>query len=247
MSTSPFPLYELLRLRRVEVGYDLGDVESATKISRHYLQAIEEKKFAALPSAIYTKNFLRSYTTFLGIDDDDGLADFLSEFNDFKQQEETGKYMKHCLKNTSTKSHDLPKILRRLTVSVIVAIIISYMGLEIRNIFVPPSLTILQPKDDAIFTRDTMTIVGQTEPEALVKINDEEILPDAQARFTKEVRLQDGINIITIRAKKKHSKEMTVKRHILYAPEKTKNFVDVRTNQPASASGRKVSEWKLNR
>jgi len=61
----------------------------------------------------------------------------------------------------------------------------------------------------------SITVDGQTEPEAEIKINDEIILNNHNGYFSQTINLKKGLNNIVITAKKKYSQEITVTRQIL--------------------------------
>jgi Helix-turn-helix domain len=60
--------------RRREV--DLAEVEAATRIRPRYLRAIEEEEWGALPGGFYTRGFIRTYASFLGLDGDRLAEDY---------------------------------------------------------------------------------------------------------------------------------------------------------------------------
>ena len=49
---------QLLRKVRESLGVELADISAKTKISRTYLQALEDDRFADLPALVYTRGFL---------------------------------------------------------------------------------------------------------------------------------------------------------------------------------------------
>ena len=49
-------------------GLSLDDCQRATRISRRYLEALEEDDYAALPAPVFARGFLRSYAQYLGVD-----------------------------------------------------------------------------------------------------------------------------------------------------------------------------------
>lgn len=63
----------LIRAREAR-GRTLDDAERDTRISRHYLQALEDEHFDLLPAPVYLRGFLRSYARYLGIEDDPLIA-----------------------------------------------------------------------------------------------------------------------------------------------------------------------------
>ena len=64
----PKPIGDRLRDTRIARRLSLEDVERDTRISRHYLQALEDERFDVLPAPIYARGFMRSYAGYLGLD-----------------------------------------------------------------------------------------------------------------------------------------------------------------------------------
>lgn len=59
---------ERLKNARAARGLSIEEAALATRIRAHYLQAIEEGNFSALPSAVQGRGFLHSYASFLGVE-----------------------------------------------------------------------------------------------------------------------------------------------------------------------------------
>ena len=57
-----------LREARNRRKVDLSEVEAAIKIRVRYLQAIENEEWDALPGGAYSRGFIRTYASFLGLD-----------------------------------------------------------------------------------------------------------------------------------------------------------------------------------
>jgi len=47
---------------------DLSEVEAATRIRLRYLRAIENEEWGVLPGGVYTRGFIRTYASYLGLD-----------------------------------------------------------------------------------------------------------------------------------------------------------------------------------
>ncbi len=63
-----------LREARNRRKVDLSDVEATIKIRVRYLRAMENEEWDALPGGAYTRGFIRTYASYLGLDGD-RLAD----------------------------------------------------------------------------------------------------------------------------------------------------------------------------
>jgi len=57
-----------LREARNRRKVDLSEVETAIKIRVRYLQAMENEEWDALPGGAYTRGFIRTYASYLGLD-----------------------------------------------------------------------------------------------------------------------------------------------------------------------------------
>jgi transcriptional regulator with XRE-family HTH domain len=58
----------ILREARNRRKIDLSEVEEATRIRIRYLQAIENEEWDVLPGGVYTRGFIRTYASYLGLD-----------------------------------------------------------------------------------------------------------------------------------------------------------------------------------
>jgi cytoskeleton protein RodZ len=57
-----------LREARIRRKVDLSEVEQRTKIRVRYLRALENEEWDVLPGGSYTRSFIRTYGSFLGLD-----------------------------------------------------------------------------------------------------------------------------------------------------------------------------------
>src|SRR3954451_3398867 len=60
----------ILREARNRRKVELSEVEAATRIRFRYLRAIEDEEWDVLPGGVYTRGFIRTYASFLGLDGD---------------------------------------------------------------------------------------------------------------------------------------------------------------------------------
>jgi len=69
----------VLRKARDRRKVELSEVEAATKIRLRFLRAIENEEWDVLPGGVYTRAFVRTYATFLGLDGERLAEDFRNE------------------------------------------------------------------------------------------------------------------------------------------------------------------------
>ncbi len=68
-----------LRDARNRRKIDLSEVEDATKIRNRFLRAIENEEWDVLPGEIYTRAFIKTYASYLGLDGERLAEDFTAE------------------------------------------------------------------------------------------------------------------------------------------------------------------------
>ncbi|HEX9020923.1 MAG TPA: RodZ domain-containing protein [Nitrospirota bacterium] len=69
-------LGQYLRSAREARGIDLRDAAQQTRISIHYLDALETENFAKLPGEVFVKGFLKSYAKFLRLDESEVMIKY---------------------------------------------------------------------------------------------------------------------------------------------------------------------------
>nr|MBA3354559.1 helix-turn-helix domain-containing protein [Pyrinomonadaceae bacterium] len=67
---------EQLRLKREERGIPLREVSDETRISIHYLEAIESNDYKRLPGGIFNRSFVRAYARCIGYDEKEAVEGY---------------------------------------------------------------------------------------------------------------------------------------------------------------------------
>jgi len=220
-------LAEILVERRKELEISLIKAERRTKIQKKYLDALESGDYSVFPGQVYGRNFLRAYATYLDLDIARLVSLFDKEYNLYNKFKGNVNSSNIEFKPRSKASHFIifPKVARNIIIVAIIAILLGYLGFKVKNIVTPPFLEIRQPVDNLIVRDYQVEVVGTTEKEAILSINNNEVLPQDSGEFIKKVNLKEGLNIIEIKASKKHSRENIIKRHILVVQNGEKDHV----------------------
>jgi len=71
-----------LQREREMRGITLEEIAEATKIGTRSLRALEEQDFDKLPGGIFNKGFVRAYARYLGLDEEQAVADYLAALNE---------------------------------------------------------------------------------------------------------------------------------------------------------------------
>jgi cytoskeleton protein RodZ len=67
---------ERLRREREMRGVTLDEISESTKISRRHLESLEKEDFESLPGGVFNRGFVRAYARFLGLDEEQAVADY---------------------------------------------------------------------------------------------------------------------------------------------------------------------------
>ena len=74
-------LGEILRTERERQRLTIQDIEEGTSIRAVYIEAIETGDYKRLPGDVYTKGFIKSYASFLNLNGDELVKQFIAEKN----------------------------------------------------------------------------------------------------------------------------------------------------------------------
>ena len=208
-------LPEIFKDERLKRNLTLDEISTKTQISVNYLKNIETGDYQLLPGEVYVKQFIKKLAEFFYFSEITLLAIYQQEKN---KQEGFLNNKKNPKKNNNYGDFLSPKFVRRFFICLIITGLIGYLGWEINNIFTPPFLQIDSPASQSITKEPMIDIIGKTEAEITVLINQQEILTKPDGSFSQEVDLNIGLNLFEISAAKKHSQPKIVTISILREP-----------------------------
>lgn len=208
---------EQLRSARQIKKIKIEDAAKKLNISRKYLEALEKGDFNKLPAGVYGKSFLREYSFFLGLDYGELERILKKEADAIGNSSQNNLFSRQITKMRYFLA--MPKIIKNLVLSIIVIIFFTYLALAVKKIISPPYLFIENPQENFATEKRTVDVIGTAEAETQITINGKQTLIDTNGSFAERVNLKNGINIITIIAKKRYGGEKIIKRQILVKDE----------------------------
>jgi len=106
-------LGEKLRQAREERGISLTEVAEQTRISPQYIEAIERDDYKPLPGGIFNKGFVKSFAKYVGVDENEALADYLNIIAEKEDQndEDLKTYKPEVLTDDYSSRSMIPTIL----------------------------------------------------------------------------------------------------------------------------------------
>jgi cytoskeletal protein RodZ len=200
---------------RLQKNLTLEDVSKSTKIKTAFLDAIEKGEYEKLPSVTYAQGFVRNYAKFLNMPEKEMLALFRREFD----QEKAIKVLPQGFSKTKDFSITRFKSKQSLfLVFLVLLALVGYILFQYRGALVNPSLFLSSPKDNAIISSSMVTVIGKTDSNATVFVDDFSVSVDNNGVFTKVINVFPGKATITIRVVNRFGKETILKRDIEIKP-----------------------------
>ncbi|MEI7750002.1 MAG: helix-turn-helix domain-containing protein [Candidatus Moraniibacteriota bacterium] len=200
-------LGEKLRKVRTDNRISLAEVFRVTGIQVKYLEALESGAYGKLPPEVYVRGFLRGYASFLGIPEDAIIKLYDRERSirdNLTKPDITARFQFR-----SPAAFQFSLSARGMVVSVIALVVLgffSYLYFEFQSFVSEPRLVILSPSDGDTVTEAKISVRGETDPRAVVRINEGETTVDERGLFSEDLSLDAGLNVISISATNRFGK-----------------------------------------
>ena len=204
-----------LQKERIARGLTIEDVSKATKIRVSFLSALEKGEYKNLPSSTYSYGFVRNYAKFLGLPAPETLALFKREYDEEK--------LYKVLPEGLVRGKDFP--LRRIRfgrsvklVIFIFLVFLLYILFQYRYAILNPPLNISSPKENSIISSQTVDVIGKTDSNATLFVNNEAVSLDKEGNFRKKINVFSGKVKIIIKSVNKFGRTTIVERNIEVKP-----------------------------
>ena len=117
---------EQLRLAREGRGIPLREISDQTRISMHYLEAIESNDYKRLPGGIFNRSFVKAYARYVGYDEKEaieGYTRYMRDSGDSGEEVATTPYHSKVYTDTpATRSPILTVVLAIVILAVLTAV-----------------------------------------------------------------------------------------------------------------------------
>ncbi|MDD3285827.1 MAG: helix-turn-helix domain-containing protein [Patescibacteria group bacterium] len=200
---------EKLRAARLRQNIDIKSAAKKLHIREEYLLSLENEEYDRLPAGLYGRQFLKEYCLYLKLKPQEimNLSPFAEEgvsHNPFSQ-----KILRRH------KFLVFPKIIKNALLIFLFLICILYLSIYFRRLVSPPELILEYPDKNLVLQNPVITIQGKSEPETEIKVNGTGIMSEQDGSFSQEIKLKQGLNNLSISAKKKYGRESVIQRQIL--------------------------------
>jgi cytoskeletal protein RodZ len=187
---------EVLQEQRAAHHISLEQLAKKTRIRAEYLDALENNQFAKLPAAAFVKGYIKTYAQAFGFEHESLLAMLR---RDYKESVKGTLVPREFLKPVLKKRRSVTSItIFMMVLGGFFLSLISYVAIQWYNLQKPPFLEVVQPADQAQVAARVI-IEGNTDPEALVTVNEQPVAMQPDGSFTSELVLPtQGITTITV-------------------------------------------------
>jgi cytoskeletal protein RodZ len=199
---------ELLAAARHKRNLTLEQAEKATKIRAKFLLAMEENDFAVLPSGPFARGLMKNYARFLHLPEEEILAFYRRQVNTEKEKP-ARLWSAENLANSPWR-FSWPV----LGAAALFCLFVGYLVFAYWRFAAGPALVIHRPANNSVVAEEQAEIIGKTDPEATIAINNQPVRVEENGSFAATVRLQPGLNKITVTAKNRFQRETTVTRDL---------------------------------
>ncbi len=190
---------EELKSLRESRGLTLREVAAKTKIQEAYLKALETGHYQDLPADVYVKGFIKGYADFLNLDSKDYLKRYIKERGIHSNIEEVKTPVPKKTRSLSRRSFIItPKKTITGIIVLLVLLILSYIYYQVNSFVSPPKLSIETPAENIRIRGNSITVTGQTDPEATLTINGQPVFVSESGYFNENVTLKEGSNFLKI-------------------------------------------------
>ncbi len=190
----------LLKNTRLDKEYELEDISKKLKIPSKYLIAIENEDAKNFPQEPYCSLIIKDYADYLGLNGQEILSFFRRDFEPKKRN-----------KNLKKEGfYFTPQFTFKVLIGIIIIGFIVYLTSEYIKFNRPPKLKINWPEN---VTREGFDLVGITDPDSTIRINDDLIIVDPDGSFQKKIQSGSNNEIkITVESKSPSGKITTEER-----------------------------------
>jgi len=196
---------QLLKEERQKKHISLDEVEKQTRIRRKNIEAVEKGDWRIFSSKTYIQGIIRTYSTYLDLDDEKILAYFRREY-------ERLELVKFKQRTTSKQFTPLTIKVARFVVGALILLFSLYFGYQLQLFLAPPKLEILEPTKTEFKREEKITIKGKVEKDTTIHINGEQIFPNDEFVFSYNLALAERLNKVIIVATGANGKKTTIEK-----------------------------------
>lgn len=198
-----------LKEERLKQGLTLDDVSKATKIKSSFLDAIEKSEYTKLPASTFAQGFVRNYTQFLKLPEEEVIPLFRREFD----EEKIYKVLPQGFPDANYPVSRMKKS-QLILIPLLFLVLALYLLFQYKDAIFSPAVTISAPSENQTLKSTLVVVSGSTNPENVVYINSFPVSVDDNGNFKKTISVFPGKAQITIKVVNRFNKTTVITRNI---------------------------------
>ncbi len=207
-------LGKFLREARKSKGLSPARLSEMSLIPLWHLKSIEEGNYESLPPEVYLRGVFFRLAKFLEL----SPKYVLEKYYEDNPQPEIVQAAPAPTPHPLSLSYwaITPKKIAVFSSTLFLILIFAYLWYQYDVFVGPPTLVLLDPKQDMEVRSPEIKIKGNTDSDASLTINGQDVYVNQGGLFDLTVNLTAGINAIEIRAKNRRGQTSIIVRQILY-------------------------------
>ncbi|MDP3724480.1 MAG: helix-turn-helix domain-containing protein [bacterium] len=203
---------ETLKEAREAKGLSVEAVAATTRIPVEHILHLEQGEYNKLPAIPFVKGFIRNEAKVFGLPILPLYALYRREVDDAPNRAKVLDTPKPMEKQSVRLT---PRSILLVAVIVTVLGFFGYLFFAYRSFVGAPLLLVQAPNDEQKVTTETVTVRGRADPDANVVINGQMVVLSKTGDFVAEIRIEQGITTLTIKAANKRGRESVVVRSVI--------------------------------
>jgi len=208
-------LSEILIEAMKSKSFSVEKLAEETGISDRFLGSLIGEEFEKLPSKPYVHGYLVKVGAALGLNGEQLWKEYLKDRGELRESGPQDELPGDAI---------IPKNFNKISIAlgvIAVLVIVVYAFFQVRGFVEDPHLNLQGFEGESITIQElTYDLQGQINPQDQLSLNGEEIYPDEQGNFEKELELQPGFNTLNFTIKKFLGSEYQITKQIFVnAPE----------------------------
>jgi len=198
---------QIIQQTRENKGYSLDVVVKETKIRKSFVIAIEQEKWEQLPEYPVVQGFVKNISQLLGLDEEKMVATLRRDY--------PPKTVPINPKpDVSKKLAWSPRLTFVLGIAVVFILILGYLGYQYLQFIKPPKLVVYQPTEDEIVIGYSVKVIGTTDPDATLTVNNQPVIISESGDFEVELEISEDTSELVVKSSSRSGKETEVHRRI---------------------------------
>jgi transcriptional regulator with XRE-family HTH domain len=192
---------------RVRKKYSLQKLGEATKIKKGFIAALEKQDWGGLPDFPVLAGFAKNIAKALGINEEETVAIL-------KRDYPPKSLSINPKPDVSDKFVWSPKLTFLVGVGVVLIAVVSYLLISYIRFLSPPSLEVMEPREEQVITEVILRVSGKTASDAVVTVNNQPFIVSDEGLFEGEIEVLEGTQEVKVKATSRSGKSTEVSRKI---------------------------------